>query len=118
MRVGKVRKMPNKISTYKEFWPYYLGEHSNPICRWLHYGGTTLALITFTLLLITKSPIYIPIVLICGYGPAWAGHFFIEKNRPATFDYPMWSLISDFRMYLMWLSGNLGKELKLYSVKY
>jgi len=109
--------MPKRFSTYKEFWPYYLGEHSNPVCRLLHYGGTTLALVILVVFLVTQSPAYIAASVLCGYGPAWIGHFFIEKNRPATFDYPFWSLISDFRMYLLWLSGNIGKELKLYSVR-
>ncbi len=103
--------MSKKIQTYAGFWPYYLREHSSPVCRALHYIGTTLALISVILLIITLTPYYLFMALICGYGFAWIGHFFIEKNRPATFTYPMWSLISDFRMYFLWLSGRLGKEL-------
>jgi hypothetical protein len=109
--------MDGRISTYKEFWPYYLREHSKPECRALHYVGTTLALMAFALFLITQNVSVILLALICGYGPAWIAHFFIEKNRPATFKYPLWSFVSDFRMYFMWLSGNLSRELKTNMIK-
>ncbi len=110
--------MTEKISTYREFWPYYLQEHSNPICRRLHYVGSTAALIFLVIFLITKAPVIIPVALLCGYGPAWAGHFLIEKNRPATFTYPIWSLISDFRMYFLWMTGHLNKELNQTNATY
>lgn len=103
--------MAVKIGRYQDFWPYYLKEHSNPRCRQLHYAGTTIGLVFLVFSLVTQNPHLIPVILIAGYGPAWAGHFFIEKNRPATFQYPLWSLVSDIRMYFMWLSRNLDKEL-------
>ncbi len=109
--------MGDKVSTYKEFWPYYLRQHSNSLCRGLHFAGTTLAIVNLALFLVTGSPLFLLTSLVCGYGPAWIGHFFIEKNRPATFKYPLWSLISDFRMYFMWLNGSLGRELKFSAVK-
>jgi len=109
--------MADKMSIYAEFWPYYLGEHSNPLCRKLHFIGTTLALIAFTAFVITGEAIYLLLALFCGYALAWTGHFFVEKNRPATFKYPLWSLISDFRMYFLWISGNLDKDLKSTIVK-
>lgn len=108
--------MSKKISTYKEFWPYYLGEHTNLVCRRLHFSGTTFAVITLVLFLVTKSPIFIALSILGGYGAAWVGHFLFEKNKPATFKYPLWSFYSDIRMYLLWLSGDLGKELKLNGV--
>ncbi|TNE41443.1 MAG: DUF962 domain-containing protein [Alphaproteobacteria bacterium] len=104
--------MAQKIATYAEFWPYYLREHSDPNCRRLHYLGTTLALLCLIAAIGTAAPGFILAALIFGYGPAWIAHFFIEKNRPATFTYPFWSLFSDFRMYFIWLGGKLPRELE------
>lgn len=108
--------MTKKIETYEEFWPYYLREHSSSLCRRLHFAGTTAALVVLVLFLITNDLLLIPVIFVTGYGPAWIGHFFIEKNRPATFQYPVWSLVSDFRMYFLWLRGELSKELKIVNV--
>ncbi|MAZ01717.1 MAG: hypothetical protein CMN56_01105 [Sneathiella sp.] len=104
--------MADKITTYEEFWPYYLREHSEPAGRQLHYLGTSLALASLMAAIIFQQPWLILLALVSGYGPAWIAHFFIEKNRPATFTYPFWSLYSDFRMYFYWLSGRLPEELK------
>ncbi|WP_339714644.1 DUF962 domain-containing protein [uncultured Sneathiella sp.] len=108
--------MADKIATYEEFWPYYLREHSEPTGRQLHYLGTTLALASLLAAIIFQQPWLILLALVSGYGPAWIAHFFIEKNRPATFTYPLWSLYSDFRMYFYWLRGKLPAELKKASV--
>ncbi len=78
----------------------------------MHYLGTTLALFALILAIVLQMPSLILLALICGYGPAWIAHFYIEKNRPATFSYPFWSLLSDFRMYFTWLSGKLPRELE------
>lgn len=104
--------MADKISSYDEFWPYYLREHSKASCRRLHYFGTTLALFCLIAAIALKMPWLILLALVAGYGPAWVAHFFVEKNRPATFTYPLWSLYSDFRMYFYWLGGKLPAELK------
>ncbi|MZR29330.1 DUF962 domain-containing protein [Sneathiella litorea] len=103
--------MAAKITEYSEFWPYYLQEHSNPNCRRLHYFGTTLALLSLISTFVFMMPWLILLALVAGYAPAWIAHFFIEKNRPATFTYPFWSLYSDFRMYFCWLRGKLPDEL-------
>ena len=99
------------IRTYREFWPYYLNEHSRPATRVLHIAGTGLATALLLTSLATANLWLAGAALLAGYGPAWFAHFTIEKNRPATFRYPVWSLISDFRMAGTWLAGNLHREL-------
>lgn len=101
----------NRIKSYREFWPYYLSEHRIPACRAWHYLGTSLALGALTAAIVAMQPWFLLLAILGGYAPAWIGHFFIEKNRPATFQYPFWSLFSDFRMYALWLSGRLPAEL-------
>lgn len=100
------------FKSYREFWPYYLNEHKNPRTRALHLAGTSLAVILLLACIITANIWFLPAAVLAGYGPAWFAHFFIEKNRPATFRYPLWSLISDFRMAATWLAGGLDRELK------
>ncbi len=99
------------ITNYRDFWPYYLREHAKPETRAIHYLGTGLATGSLAALLITGNIWFLPVMLVAGYGPAWFGHFFVEHNRPATFTYPFWSLISDFRMAFVWATGRLGPEL-------
>jgi hypothetical protein len=107
----------NDISTYSQFWPYYLREHAKPLTRAIHFLGTALAVITLGAATILGSGWLLLAALAIGYGPAWYAHFFIERNRPATFPFPLWSLISDFRMTGLWLSGRLSKELELAGVR-
>jgi len=91
------------FSTYGEFWPFYLGEHSHPVNRRLHFAGTSIALALIIVSVIVAEPVFLLAALSSGYGFAWFGHYFIEKNRPATFRYPMWSFVSDWRMWLLML---------------
>lgn len=104
--------MPKKYTTLKEFYPYYLTEHQNPTSRALHFIGTG-GLIALLLYGLFVGPLWlVALVPVCGYGFAWAGHFFFEKNKPATFVYPGMSLISDFIMFWHILTGQIGKKLE------
>ena len=86
-------------SSFKEFYPYYLQEHSDTRCRALHYIGSTLVLIVLSYALFTQSYWWLLAVPVIGYGFAWLGHFIFEKNKPATFKYPLYSLMGDWVMY-------------------
>lgn len=101
-----------RIRSFAEFWPYYVGEHRSPVCRGLHYLGTSLALTTAVVAAVTGTAWLVPIALVLGYGPAWVGHFFIEHNRPATFKHPGWSLLSDFKMLGLAVRGKMGAEVE------
>ena len=100
------------IKTYAEFWPYYLREHAEPATRGWHYVGTGLGLALLIYLILTGKWALLPLVLVCGYFFAWISHAFIEKNKPATFTYPLWSLISDFKMFFHFVTGTMGRELE------
>ena len=94
-----------KFKTFAEFYPFYLQEHSNPVCRMLHYLGSILVLIVLYHSISTGQLINLWLLPVIGYGFAWVGHFFVEKNKPATFKYPFWSFIGDHKMYLEILQG-------------
>jgi len=91
--------MAKQYKTLADFYPYYLGEHRNGTCRVLHFLGTTLVLTLLVLALVEQQWTLLWTLPVAGYGFAWAGHFFFEKNRPATFTYPLYSFLSD---WLMW----------------
>jgi len=102
--------MGRQYKTFKEFYPFYLSQHSNKTCRLLHVIGTTILLAITLTAVYHKQPILLIFVPIAGYGFAWVGHFFFEKNKPATFTYPLWSLVSDFKMYFQVLSGTISLD--------
>ncbi|MGE4324244.1 MAG: Mpo1-like protein [Sphingobium sp.] len=101
----------DRITRFKDFWPYYLREHARPGTRALHYAGTSLVVA-----LLAASP-FAPhrwmmlAVPVAGYGFAWAGHVLVERNRPATFRYPFWSLRADFRMWWRFVTGHMRGDL-------
>lgn len=94
-----------KYQSLKEFYPFYLTEHRDFTCRVLHFIGTGLVLISFLIFLITLNWVFLAIIPFLGYGFAWVGHFFFEQNKPATFQYPGYSLASDFIMFWDLLRG-------------
>lgn len=92
---------------FADFYPYYLSEHSNLTCRRLHYLGTTLVLALLAACVLSGAYAWLWLLPVVGYVPAWLGHFVFEKNRPATFRYPFYSLMGDFVMYAQMLGGRI-----------
>lgn len=97
-----------RYETFAEFYPFYLSEHSNRVCRQLHFVGSTLALVCFGALVLTGNFWWLLAGLVCGYGFAWLGHFGFEKNRPASFKQPLYSFMGDWVMYWQMLSGQIS----------
>ncbi|MGB0165811.1 MAG: Mpo1-like protein [Luteibaculum sp.] len=97
-----------RIKSFKEFYPYYLSEHQNTTSRILHFIGTGLFFATLIYCIVMVDFGWIWLGPIFGYGFAWFGHFFFEKNKPATFKYPLWSLGSDFKLFFRILAGKEG----------
>ncbi len=104
--------MPRDYRTFADFWPFYLRQHAQPRTRALHYAGTSLVVALVLFAAATGRWAWLLAIPVAGYGFAWAAHFIVEKNRPATFTYPLWSLAADFRMWWLWLTGRLGRELE------
>ena len=98
---------PQTFASFDEFYPYYLAEHSNLTCRRLHFIGSAQVLITLALIISTGSWGLIWLLPVIGYGFAWVGHFFFEKNKPATFTYPLYSLMGDWVMFKDILTGKI-----------
>lgn len=101
-----------RIANYSEFWDFYVREHSKPLTRLLHFVGTSLALVLLFRLIRNGNWYYFPLCLVVGYGFAWFSHFYIEKNKPATFQYPLWSFISDYKMIFYMLLGRMNREVE------
>lgn len=93
-----------RFQSFGAFYPYYIGEHSNRACRRIHVVGTALVIVA-ALLGLFVDPWWFLAMPLAGYGFAWIGHVFFEKNRPATFKYPLWSLMGDWRMFFETISG-------------
>ena len=94
-----------RFPSFEAFYPYYIHEHSNRTCRRIHIVGSALVLAVLGVAIVTLNPLWLLAMPVIGYGFAWVGHFFFEKNRPATFKYPLWSLMGDWRMFFETVSG-------------
>lgn len=95
------------FARFSEFYPFYLGEHNNRTCRRLHFVGSSLVLLLLAKVIITGWWTGLLLVPVVGYGFAWVGHFVFEKNRPATFKYPLYSLMGDWIMWKDMLTGKI-----------
>jgi hypothetical protein len=102
----------SRYRSFEDFWPFYLREHSRPATRLLHVAGTSLVILLALASAATRNWWLLAAIPVAGYGFAWASHFAVERNRPATFAYPLWSLRADVRMWRLWLTGRLGRELE------
>lgn len=103
--------MERRYQSLKEFYPYYLTEHSNATCRALHYTGTSLLFVLIGAAIFSGNAKLYFLLPVIGYGFAWVGHFVFEKNKPATFKYPLYSLASDFIMLFHFLTGKIDEKL-------
>ncbi|ALS99825.1 DUF962 domain-containing protein [Lacimicrobium alkaliphilum] len=99
--------MSHNFQSFREFYPYYLKEHRNPVCRRLHFIGSLLVLLIICWSMLSQNPWWLLLMPLVGYGFAWVGHFFFEKNRPATFQHPWYSLLGDWVMFRDMLTGRI-----------
>jgi hypothetical protein len=104
--------MSRKFDTYDEFFLHYLGQHSDGRNRLLHACGTVLGLAVVVAALWLRHPWFALLFIPVGYSFAWVGHLVLERNKPATWDYPWWSFISDFRMLGLMLTGKIGEWMR------
>lgn len=96
-----------RFSSFREFYPYYLSEHANRSSRRLHFLGSCGALAFVLLAIVQRNAWWLLAALVCGYAFAWVGHFFFEKNRPATFRHPFYSFAGDWVMFRDILLGRI-----------
>jgi hypothetical protein len=97
----------HEFKSYEDFWSHYMNEHSRPATRWLHATGTVVTVIMIVFFVATRRWLWLPVALAPGYGLSWIGHFFVERNTPATFGHPVWSMLSDFKMVALMLTRQL-----------
>ncbi len=100
------------ITNYSEFWDFYVQEHSKPMTRALHFIGTSLGIVLLVWFIATGRWYFFPAFFVVGYAFAWFAHFVVEKNKPASFKYPLWSFISDFKMMWYMVTGRMKREVE------
>ena len=110
-------KDERRITNYAEFWDFYVQEHSQSLTRLFHFVGTSLSIVLLIWFIRNGVWFYFPLCLVVGYGFAWFSHFYIEHNKPATFQYPVWSFISDYKMIFYMLTGKMNAEVERVSRK-
>ena len=98
---------PRRFASFREFYPFYLGEHANATCRRLHFVGSLGVIALVVVAITTRNAWWLLAALACGYGFAWVGHFFFEHNRPATFRHPVYSFIGDWAMFVDVIRGRV-----------
>ena len=96
-----------RFASFAQFYPFYLSEHSNPVCRRLHFAGSLLVLAILAYALVSGKLIWLAALPVAGYGFAWIGHFAFEKNKPASFKYPLYSFMGDWVMFFQILTGKV-----------
>jgi hypothetical protein len=101
-----------RIESFEEFWPYYVGEHAKKTTRSFHFVGTTAALGCVAWGILLRKKWLLALAPVAGYGPAWISHFFIEKNKPASFTYPLWSLRADMVMWWKMATRTMDAEVE------
>jgi hypothetical protein len=103
------QKQPSQYGSFSEFYPYYLSEHKNRRCRQCHYLGSTMTIFVLLLCIYYQAWSWLWLLPVIGYGFAWFGHYVFEKNRPATFKYPVYSFFGDWVMFWQMLTGKLRR---------
>ena len=103
-----------KYNTLSEFWPYYVTQHSHPLTRWLHFVGTNNLIGLLLLAAVRRSLKLFVIAVMSSYAYAWVGHLLVERNRPATWEYPVKSAICELAMYVKIWQGTMDAEVKKY----
>lgn len=103
---------PSAPKNFREFWPFYVGEHLDARNRRLHFIGSSAALALILVAIVSGQPWWLLAAVVAGYALAWIGHFTIERNRPATFRYPLYSLLGDWKMFALMLTGRMDREVE------
>ena len=96
-----------QYTRFRDFYPFYLSEHANRTCRRLHFVGTSIVILIVLVAIVKRDARWLMLAPLAGYGFAWIGHFFFEKNRPATFTHPLYSFAGDWVMFWDVLRGRV-----------